>query len=263
MWDDLIDTSKRDRKRLYFLDPTSPSFPCPRNARRRTRCNRYMCVTLWQDFIGSAFLASLGSFTTSAGGTSPGPTSWTLDLHSAAAASKPSPYLPVCMIATKPLSVCGGHDGEEVGDVKSASDGEEGGNGARVAARCDRAGRPLPPGGEPLMLIGETQVRTLSCGGRGGLGSRGHRSSVYTCSIASFPFHRRHDCRTNLLRNVSQDVLSRFCARARQYLACSRFGRWRFAGSQVLMHVREAQQMHRRRFDLREIRPGRFEQVRQ
>lgn len=31
---------------------------------------------------------------------------------------------------------------------------------------------------------------------------------------------------------------------------------------QVLTHVREAQQLHRRRHDLREIRPGRFEQAR-
>lgn len=34
-----------------------------------------------------------------------------------------------------------------------------------------------------------------------------------------------------------------------------------FYAPQVLTHVREAQQMHRRRFDLREIKPGRFEQV--
>ncbi|CAM9527381.1 unnamed protein product, partial [Hapterophycus canaliculatus] len=149
---------------------------------------RYMCVTLWQDFIGSAFLASLGPATAASAATGPaGPVhaSWKLDLHSAAAASKASPYLPVCVIAAKPLSVCGGQDGEEVGNGTSNRDIEDGAEGARVLARCDRAGRPLAPGGEPSILIGETQV---------------------------------------------------------------------------LMHVREAQQMHRRRFDLREIRPGRFEQ---
>ncbi|CAM9263609.1 unnamed protein product [Scytosiphon promiscuus] len=147
---------------------------------------RYMCVTLWQDFIGSAFLASFGSPNAAASsGANPRHVPWTLDLHSAAAASKPSPYLPVCLVAAKPLSVCGGQDGEEVGKGTSDSNDEEGGDGARVVARCDRAGRPLPPGGEPFILSGETQV---------------------------------------------------------------------------LMHVREAQQMHRRRFDLREIRPGRFEQ---
>lgn len=47
------------------------------------------------------------------------------------------------------------------------------------------------------------------------------------------------------------------------YLTPARGVRGVPSSEQVLTHVREAQQMHRRRVDLREIRPGRFEKVRQ
>ncbi|CAM9523140.1 unnamed protein product [Ectocarpus sp. 13 AM-2016] len=153
---------------------------------------RYMCVTLWQDFIGSAFLSSFApaavlpaagaaAAVANSGGDGGGLSSWKLDLHSAAATSKPSPYLPVCVVAAKssatherePIAEAGGEGGDEV---------------LRVTAWCDRAGRPLGIGGEPSVLVGETEV---------------------------------------------------------------------------LLHVRQAQEMHRRRFDLREIKPGRFQQARQ
>ncbi|CAM9929821.1 unnamed protein product, partial [Ectocarpus fasciculatus] len=149
---------------------------------------RYMCVTLWQDFIGSVFLASFApaavlpaagaaAAASNSDGDGGGMSSWKLDLHSAAATSKPSPYLPVCVVAAKSSAT------HEKGAVAEA-----GGEAMRVTAWCDRAGRPLGVGEEPSVLVGETEV---------------------------------------------------------------------------LVHVREAQEMHRRRFDLREIKPGRFQQARQ
>lgn len=118
---------------------------------------RYMCVTLWQDFIGAAFLASLAPRATTAAAAH----CWTLDLHCAAAVSKPSPYLPVCVVATaaqtspgSPGEQGGGEDGQgETGEGAAA-----GGGGVRVAAWCDRAGRPLAPGGEPAVLKGQMEV---------------------------------------------------------------------------------------------------------
>lgn len=107
-----------------------------------------MCVTLWQDFIGSAYLRSLAPPAAAAAAADVHDRCWALDLHSAAATSKPSPYLPVCVIAAKP-----GADGAE------EEEGAWAGEGARVAAWCDRAGRPLAPGGEPIVLAGEKEVR--------------------------------------------------------------------------------------------------------
>ena len=83
-----------------------------------------MCVTLWQDFIGAAFLASLAppapapapAAATGKVGAVERRRRWTLDLHSAAATSKPSPYLPVCVVATatqpSPGELGGGGRGE-------------------------------------------------------------------------------------------------------------------------------------------------------
>ncbi|CAM9411231.1 unnamed protein product [Ectocarpus sp. 12 AP-2014] len=153
---------------------------------------RYMCVTLWQDFIGSAFLSSFApaavlpaagaaAAAANADGDGGGMSSWKLDLHSAAATSKPSPYLPVCVVAAKSSAT---HEREPIAEAG----GEGGGEAMRVTAWCDRAGRPLGVGGEPSVVVGDTEV---------------------------------------------------------------------------LLHVREAQEMHRRRFDLREIKPGRFQQARQ
>ena len=92
--------------------------PCRKPSEKTCPDNRYMCVTLWQDFIGSTFLSSLSfapaktananantntnSNTTTNCDSGGGGEGWTLDLHSVAAASKPSPYLPVCVIAIKP-----------------------------------------------------------------------------------------------------------------------------------------------------------------
>ncbi|CAM9468794.1 unnamed protein product, partial [Laminaria digitata] len=125
---------------------------------------RYMCVTLWQDFIGSIFLSSLPlphastntntNTNTGSGSGGRGGGVWTLDLHSVAASSKPSPYLPVCVIATKQS---GGIELEleVIGQAQTVGKGEE---GARVKAWCDRTGRPLAPGMEPSVLRGEQEV---------------------------------------------------------------------------------------------------------
>lgn len=113
-----------------------------------------MCVTLWQDFIGSAFLGSLAPPVAAAAAATASDRHWALDLHSATATSKPSPYLPVCVIAAKP-----GAHGAEAEEGGRSTDGEEVKEEARVAAWCDRAGRPLAPGGEPIVLAGEKEVR--------------------------------------------------------------------------------------------------------
>lgn len=157
-----------------------------------------MCVTLWQDFIGADFLASLapqrrpGSTSSNTLRTHDGISNsigdkdsshankgegedWTLDLHSVAAASKPSPYLPMCMVATKQSSwfdktaeaPSGGREGTSAGDR----------NGARVAAWCDRAGRPLVTGGEPSELLGEQEVSVTEAEGPGA-GSTGDRITL-------------------------------------------------------------------------------------
>lgn len=121
-----------------------------------------MCVTLWQDFIGSAFLSSFApaavlpaagaaAAAANSGGDGGGMSSWKLDLHSATAASKPSPYLPVCVVAVKSSAT---HEGEPIAEAG----GEGGGEAMRVTAWCDRAGRPLGVGGEPSVLVGETEV---------------------------------------------------------------------------------------------------------
>lgn len=118
-----------------------------------------MCVTLWQDFIGAGFLASLAPRAAdahAAGETVEADRRWTLDLHSAAASSKPSPYLPVCVVATAaqpPPASSGEQEGED-GDGGTAA-----GGGVLVAAWCDRAGRPLVPGEEPIVLNGQKEVR--------------------------------------------------------------------------------------------------------
>lgn len=139
--------------------------PLPQTVPRKTKNdNRYMCVTLWQDFIGSTFLSSLSSGPPkiananagSGGSSGGGGGGWTLDLHSVASSSKPSPYLPMCVIATKPS---GGVELEVIGQAKTGGDAEGGKEeGARVAAWCDRTGRPLAPGTEPSVLSGEQNV---------------------------------------------------------------------------------------------------------
>ncbi|CAB1115968.1 unnamed protein product [Ectocarpus sp. CCAP 1310/34] len=122
---------------------------------------RYMCVTLWQDFIGSAFLSSFApaavlpaagaaAAAANSDGDMCGMSSWKLDLHSAAATSKPSPYLPVCVVATKSSAT---HEREPIAEAG----GEGGGEAMRVTAWCDMAGRPLGVGGEPSVLVGETE----------------------------------------------------------------------------------------------------------
>lgn len=149
--------------------PTPPSRKPYKHTHTHNKQNvldRYMCVTLWQDFIGSAFLASLAPPAAAAAadthpGGGGGDRCWALDLHSAAATSKPSPYLPMCMVAVKP-----GPDGaeeEEAGESGRSTTDCEGirGGAARVAAWCDRAGRPLAPGGEPVVLTGEKEVRIV------------------------------------------------------------------------------------------------------
>lgn len=135
-----------------------------------------MCLTLWQDFIGAAFLESLLA-PGEAGGVDR--RHWTLDLHSAAAISKPSPYLPVCVIATAAAA-----SGEQEEDGKGGT-GEgaaaAGGGGVRVAAWCDRAGRPLAPGGEPIVLNGQRKVRPYVEGRKEGRRERGKQAaSVWT-----------------------------------------------------------------------------------
>ena len=131
---------------------------------------RYMCVTLWQDFIGSTFLAS---FARAAESGTDGSHDWTLDLHAAPASTKPSPYLPLCIVATKKSSgsfVNGdgslGKDAHEA-EMRSTASSEvandqENGDGAgqrmRVAAWCDKAGRPLGVAAEPYGLHGELEV---------------------------------------------------------------------------------------------------------
>lgn len=103
-------------------------------------------MTLWQEFIGAAFLESLARAGDVPADSSSAGDKWKLDLYSVAAASKPSPYLPICVIATKlapSASEAGGGGGNEV---------------AKVAAWCDSAGRPLRSGVKPFVLIGEKQV---------------------------------------------------------------------------------------------------------
>lgn len=124
-------------------------------------------MTLWQDFIGSTFLSSLPlahAKTTSthngSGGEGGRGLRWSLDLHTVAACSKPSPYLPVCVIATKPSDQL---ELEVIGQAQT-SDVE----GARVAAWCDRTGKPLAPGTEPSMLRGEQEVGGVAAGVGGG-----------------------------------------------------------------------------------------------
>lgn len=114
-----------------------------------------MCVTLWQDFIGATFLASLaagaGADATAGAAAGEGIRHFSLDLHSAAATSKPSPYLPVCVIATKSPTPSG-HEPVET---------EQGLGEGRVTAWCDRSGRPLAIGQEPIVLHGQNEVRIL------------------------------------------------------------------------------------------------------
>lgn len=100
-------------------------------------------MTLWQEFIGAAFLESLAPAGDAPADSVSAGDKWKIDLYSVAAASKPSPYLPMCVIATKL--------------APSASEG--GGNEvAKVAAWCDSAGKPLRSGVKPFVLIGEKQV---------------------------------------------------------------------------------------------------------
>lgn len=122
---------------------------------------RYICITLWQDFIGSTLLSALAwqhaEFRAR----------WTLDLYSAAAGSKPSPYLPMYVVASKTPSeshaqkdrVDGAPSG--VGVDEDENEDEEVADfagGIRADAWCNTAGKPLPPGREPTSLVGERQV---------------------------------------------------------------------------------------------------------
>lgn len=70
---------------------------------------------------------------------------WSIDLH-CVAASKPSPYLPFCVVAGK-------HSPESTME-------ESGGNHqhVRVNAWCDRAGREMLGGEDPVVLFGEQEV---------------------------------------------------------------------------------------------------------
>lgn len=132
-----------------------------------------MCVTLWQDFIGSTFLSFLSSAPANTANTNANSGSdgeeggWTLDLHSVAASSKPSPYLPVCVVATRASE---GRELEVIGQAQSGNVAGGEVEGARVAAWCDRTGRPLAPGTEPSVLRGEQEVGSSGVGreGRGG-----------------------------------------------------------------------------------------------
>lgn len=133
-----------------------------------------MCVTLWQDFIGSTFLAA---FARPSEGVNDRPCDWILDLHAAPASSKPSPYLPLCVVASKQKSdslINGGtrsplreegYDGESISVARcnGKADGEVSGGsgvgqGTRVAAWCDKAGKPVEVGAEPCALHGELEV---------------------------------------------------------------------------------------------------------
>eukprot|EP00953_Heterococcus_sp_UTEX-ZZ885_P007307 4432-Heterococcus_DN1.PRE.1 len=85
-----------------------------------------------QDFIMTALLRGLSS--------------WTLDLHAVAATSKPSPYLPFCLVAARPAEV----------QPPTALTARTAAARAAVTAQCDAAGVSLSSAGDspPTLLIG-------------------------------------------------------------------------------------------------------------
>ncbi|CAM9416155.1 unnamed protein product, partial [Choristocarpus tenellus] len=113
---------------------------------------RYICVTLWQDFIGSLLLSRLSGcipITVSTASPSPYPSKeWGLKLH-AVAARKHSPYLPLCLVATVSPGAGAG---------AAVSDEADSGGEVVVSARFDKSGRPLPLQAPSLELVGEAQV---------------------------------------------------------------------------------------------------------
>ncbi len=133
-------------------------------------------MTLWQDFIGATFLASLAADAAGAA-TGEGVRHFSLDLHSAAATSKPSPYLPVCVIAAKSPTPSG----------QEAAETEEGLGAGCVKAWCDRAGRPLAVGQEPVVLHGQNEVR-IPRRKRGGK-ERGRHVASFACAWAVLCIH--------------------------------------------------------------------------
>jgi hypothetical protein len=79
-----------------------------------------------------------------------GLSSWTLDLHAVAATSKPSPYLPFCLVAARPAEV----------QPPTALTARTAAARAAVTALCDAAGVSLSSAGDspPTLLIGAEEV---------------------------------------------------------------------------------------------------------
>lgn len=134
-------------------------------------------MTLWQDFIGSSFLSSsLAPTAVESGGADKvdgDHVGWKLDLHSAAASSKPSPYLPMCAIATH-SSVGGRKRGVAHKDGGGSNEGggveDDAGTdkeaAIRVAVWFDGTGRPLPDGVEASTVRSEKEVNWRCVWGR-------------------------------------------------------------------------------------------------
>jgi hypothetical protein len=97
----------------------------------------FCCTTASQDFIMTALLRGLSS--------------WTLDLHAVAATSKPSPYLPFCLVAARPAEV------QPATPLTARSAAAR----AAVTAQCDASGVSLSDGtcdSPPTLLIGAEEV---------------------------------------------------------------------------------------------------------